>query len=234
MALLSWCYLLGLASGLSRPRPLTVIPAAPALTRAPPALLTVTETAPAPLALPKLKPSKIRRGDYIVHQDYGIGRFEGLHQMRQSIQAADGTWVPEKALKVKFKDGTLDVPLTSKGDIKLFKRQEEVGEFETVRLDGMRSRKTWQNRKAKAAKNVIKVASELLTLYAERQELKREPCPPDGERMAKFASQFEFEPTVDQHRTFNEIEADMCQSERPMDRLVRAAHAAPGGRVAPE
>lgn len=140
--------------------------------------------------------------------------------MRQSVQAADGSWVPEKALKIKFKDGTLDVPLASKGDIKLFKRKEEVGEFETVRLDGLRSRKTWQNRKAKAAKNVIKVASELLTLYAERQELRRDPCPPDGEAFAQFAAEFQYEPTADQLRCFAEVEADMCRNDRPMDRLV--------------
>ena len=67
---------------------------------------------------------------------------------------------------------------------------------------------------------MIKVASELLTLYAERQELKREPCPPDGAQMADFARQFQYEPTVDQLRCFAEIEDDMCKSERPMDRLV--------------
>eukprot|EP00966_Prymnesium_polylepis_P106832 2473339-Prymnesium_polylepis.1 len=94
----------------------------PALATAPPVAAEAGDSGAAPrapvLSLPKLKPSTIRRGDYIVHQDYGIGQFEGLHQMRQSVQKADGTWVPEKALKVKFKDGKLDVPLASKGDIK--------------------------------------------------------------------------------------------------------------------
>ena len=172
------------------------------------------------LALAKLKPSRIRRGDYVVHQSYGVGRFEGVHQMLQKVQAADGSWVPEKALKVRFKDGVLDVPLDCRGEIKLFKRQEEVGEFDTVKLDGMRSRKTWENRKARAAKNVIKVAGDLLRMYAERQELSRAPCPPDGKEMEEFAAQFQWEPTPDQLRCFDEIKQDMCCRETPMDRLI--------------
>eukprot|EP00966_Prymnesium_polylepis_P086811 2009158-Prymnesium_polylepis.1 len=47
----------------------------------------------------------------------------------------------------------------------------------------------------------MKVASELLTLYAERQELQRKPCAPDGEPFAAFASSFQFEPTADQVRS---------------------------------
>ncbi|KAL1520573.1 hypothetical protein AB1Y20_022149 [Prymnesium parvum] len=198
----------------------------PGVLRAARAQMTAAEAAPPAspakpsLHLPSLKPSRIRKGDFVVHQDYGIGRFEGLHQMQQSVQTADGTWVPEKALRVKFKDGMLDVPLASKGDIKLFKRREEVGELEVVRLDGIRSRKTWQNRKAKAAKNVMKVASELLRLYAERQELSRPPCPADGAEMEEFARQFQYEPTADQLKCFRDVAADMCNSSRPMDRLV--------------
>lgn len=172
----------------------------------------------------KLKPSRIRRGDYVIHQSYGVGRFEGLHQLHQKVQAPDGTWVPEKVLRVTFRDGDLDMPLDCRSEIKLYKRQEEIGELDDIKLDRLKSRKTWENRKERAAKNVIKVASDLLKMYAERQQLSRQPCPPDGEEMERFASQFTYQPTPDQLRCFKEVEHDMCYRTTPMDRLICGAH----------
>ena len=67
---------------------------------------------------------------------------------------------------------------------------------------------------------MLKVASDLVKMYAERQQLSRPPCPADDERMTKFADAFEYEPTEDQKRTFDEIAHDMIESDQPMDRLV--------------
>ena len=98
-----------------------------------------------------------------------------------------------EALKIKFKDGYLEVfPKEASQDLKLFKRKEDVeAAYETVRLDGMRSRRSWQKRKERAAKKVWAVASDLVAMYAERQQLTREPCRPDAETpMAAFEAAF--------------------------------------------
>ena len=173
------------------------------------------------LVLPELPKSKIRRGDYVVHRQYGIGNFEGVFRTTEFQTLANGTRVYQKALKVRFKDGTLEIaPRDAADDLKLFKRFEEVGEYGTVRLDGLRSRKSWEKRKERAAKKVWAVAADLVKMYAERQELRRTPCPPDDARMAQFASRFTFQPTPDQQRTFDEIAYDMISAPQPMDRLV--------------
>ena len=173
-----------------------------------------------PLKMPPLPKSKIRRGDYVVHKDYGIGLFEGLFGIAGYVLTKSGEKKQLRALKVRFADGMLDIATRDSGDIKLFKRKEEVGEYGVVRLDKMRSRGTWEKRKQRAAKKVWAVAQDLVSMYATRQNLTRAPCPPDGERMARFVDAFEFEPTDGQQGAFAAVEADMCVSTQPMDRLI--------------
>jgi hypothetical protein len=80
-----------------------------------------------PIELPKLPASKIRRGDYVVHRRYGIGLFEGVHQMTDWSVAPDGTRTRMKALKIRYRDGVLDLsPKNAASQIKLFKRHEDV------------------------------------------------------------------------------------------------------------
>ena len=178
----------------------------------------------APINLPDLPKSKIRRGDFVVHQHYGIGLFEGVFRSQTFQLLPNGTKVPLKALKIKFKDGFLEIfPRDASKDLKLFKRKEDVeAAYETVKLDGMRSRKSWQKRKERAAKKVWDVAADLVAMYAERQQLTREPCSPDAAdpRIAAFAAAFPYEPTPDQQRTFDEVAHDMVEMQQPMDRLV--------------
>ena len=121
-----------------------------------------------------LKPSKIQRGDYVIHKAFGIGRFEGLYKKREiTIQWDDDGNEFEfqaKFLRVKFKDGDLELRLPDREHIKLFKRKaEEDMEGIAVNLDSMRSRRSWEKRKAKATAGVFAVAADLLKMYAERQ-----------------------------------------------------------------
>ena len=175
------------------------------------------------LSLPELPKSKIRRGDYIVHNDYGIGLFQGVHKTgERRVNQETGERTEIKALRIKFRDGELDVPpARAKNALKLYKRHEDVeANSETVKLDGMRSTRSWKKRKVRAAKKVWAVAADLVKMYAERQELRRPPCGPDGERMAKFEAAFPFTPTPDQTTVFGEVAADMIDNTQPMDRLV--------------
>ena len=225
MLAIAYCFL-GLSSGIALRRPLSSIsPFGATASRRVAASADRLEDAPGlQPVLAELKPSRIRSGDYVVHHTYGVGTFKGVHRLGIRKIGPSGELMPDKALKVQFNDGILDLPLGCRSDIKLFKRYEEVGEFEIIKLNAMQSRKTWDNRKARAAKNVIKVAGDLLKIFAERQELSREVCPEDSEGMAKFTLGFEYEPTPDQLRCFTEIEHDMCHRTTPMDRLVCGAY----------
>ena len=70
-----------------------------------------TPAVPPLLVLPKIPKSKIRKGDYIVHADFGVGRFEGVYKMQQwQTNKLTGERTQMKVLKVRFKDNTLDVP----------------------------------------------------------------------------------------------------------------------------
>jgi transcription-repair coupling factor (superfamily II helicase) len=64
------------------------------------------------------------------------------------------------------------------------------------------------------------LAQDILRLYAARNEVKREPCPPDGDLFRAFEAAFEFAPTPDQEQCFQEIASDMIGRVTPMDRLV--------------
>jgi len=164
-----------------------------------------------------MKPSRIRRGDLVVHTAFGVGRFEGVYS---SPFIVNGEADREQYLKVAFRDRTLEMPASQRSLLKLFRRQEELDELSPVKLDSTRAVRSWERRKTRAAKNVLDVAADLLKMYAKRQEAKRVPCKPDGERFRAFAQSFAYTPTADQLKTFNDIESDMVTSERPMDRLV--------------
>ena len=129
------------------------------------------------MVLPPLPKSKIRRGDYVVHRQYGVGLFEGVFEgimVRSRREKA----VLQKYLKVKFRDKTIEVTPDMRGVLKLFKRKEEVDA--PLKLDSTRARASWQKRKAKAARDVLSVATDLLEMYAQRQQVERAPCAADA------------------------------------------------------
>ena len=199
--------------------------APPPVASEPAASEAASEAAPGEFVPQVLKPSKIQRGDYVIHKSYGIGRFDGLFQ-REEITTTwddDGNEIEyrKKYLRVKFRDGHLEIFLKDRHDIKLFKRKaEEEMEGVDVRLDGLRSQKSWERRKLKATSGVFAVAADLLRMYAERQNLTRTPCEQDGPEYKAFADRFAFEPTPDQLQCFEAIRKDMVDSTRPMDRLI--------------
>lgn len=184
--------------------------------------LNYRDSKPANGALPQLQvpKSKIRRGDYVIHIDHGIGWFEGIYQS-EKIDMENGSKKISKYLKIRFKNEVINMtPRQASRLLKLYKRKEEVGDYGVVTLDSLASPNAWQKRKERAAKKVWEVAADLVKLYAQRQNLDREPCPPDPPRMVEFEASFKYKPTADQQRTFDEIREDMINNVQPMDRLV--------------
>ncbi|NNN05189.1 MAG: DEAD/DEAH box helicase, partial [Elusimicrobia bacterium] len=152
---------------------------------------------------------ELKRGDYVVHQEHGVARFQGLEPVTVPGHGA------QDCLKLEFRGSDrLYVPLTE------FDRVQKYSgvEGKRPRLSSLDTR-TWEEVKRQVAEGVRELAEELLRLQAKRAALPGHAFPPDGELEREFADSFPYELTEDQARAVAETLADM-QAPRPMDRLV--------------
>lgn len=147
-------------------------------------------------------------GDFVVHVDYGIGKFMGFNK----IKVKDT--VQEVVMLQYQQDSLLYVNVSS-----LFKIQKYSGK------DGHQPRVTklgsgeWARKKASAKKKVKDIARELIQLYAKRKASKAHAFPPDNYMQTEMEASFIYEETPDQLQAINAVKKDMEQ-EMPMDRLV--------------
>ncbi len=146
-------------------------------------------------------------GDFVVHADHGIGRFDGL----KTITALGA---PHDCLELQYADGAkLYLPVEN---IELLSRygSDDAG-AQLDRLGGA----SWQSRKAKLKQRLREIAGELIRIAALRQ-LREAPAlaPPQG-AYEEFCARFPYEPTEDQETSIEAVLADL-NSGKPMDRLV--------------
>jgi len=154
-------------------------------------------------ALDDLKP-----GDYVVHQDYGIGLFRGLTKL--TTQA--GT---TEALVLEYKNSArLYVPTYNIGLIEKYRAEEGV----IPQLDPLDS-KAWKRKKERLRKKIQEMAYKLLNLYARREIIRGHAFTPETALHREFEDFFPYEPTEDQIKAWEEIKQDM-ESPKPMDRLL--------------
>jgi transcription-repair coupling factor (superfamily II helicase) len=150
----------------------------------------------------------LRPGDYVVHDDHGIGRF-----VRFDTREVGG--VVRDYLYLEFKgDDRLYVPHEQLGKVSRY-IGSDGGSPALSKLGG----KAWNTLKTRARVAVRELAGELLALYARRQAAHRPPFPPDDEWMARLVADFPYEETDDQQRAIDAVVDDM-EGEQPMDRLV--------------
>lgn len=148
-------------------------------------------------------------GDYVVHEDHGVGRYRGL--VREKI--GGGT---VDCVLLEYAGGDrLKFPVT---DLRKIEKLPPSEEEKTQELASLGSR-TWEKLKERVKKRVVKIAKELIALYAKRELIEGFAFPPDSRMQREFENAFEYEPTPDQVRATAEIKADM-ENTRPMDRLV--------------
>ena len=147
-------------------------------------------------------------GDYVVHVDYGIGKFSGFKkiEVRNSIQ---------EAAVIRYKeDSTLYVNVTS-----LHKLQKYSGkEGKQPRITKLGSGE-WARKKASTKKKVKDIARDLIDLYAKRKAQKAFSFDPDNHWQTEMEARFEFEETPDQMAAIEAVKTDM-ESKQPMDRLI--------------
>ncbi len=153
--------------------------------------------------------SDIAPGDYVVHQNHGIGLYVG-------IQRLDLHGVVKDYLKINYdKADTLYVPVTQ---LDLLSRYTAPGDGEKVRLAKLGGAE-WAKTKARVRTATREMAQDLIELYAKREQAKGFAFPGDGDWQRDFETRFEYEETPDQLVAAGEIKKDM-ERPRPMDRLL--------------
>lgn len=147
-------------------------------------------------------------GDYVVHVNYGIGKFLGIERVKNTRMERD-------FIKIEYADEDFAfVPIEQANLI-----QRYIGnEGEKPRLDRIGS-KAWENRKSKVKAAVEELAQKLIDLYSRRKTSKGYAFPKDTEWQTAFEAAFPYEDTPDQITVTREIKEDM-EKPLPMDRLV--------------
>lgn len=147
-------------------------------------------------------------GSYIVHVNYGIGKYEGIEKI-----TVDG--VTKDYLKIIYAGGDkLFIPVEHLDLI-----QKYIGpEDKPPKLNKLGGNE-WARAKRKAKKAVEELAKDLIKLYAKRQTMKGYAFSKDTPWQKDFEERFPYEETEDQLRCIQEIKEDM-EKEKPMDRLL--------------
>ena len=148
-------------------------------------------------------------GDLVVHENYGIGRFVAMEQIKVDGAVKD-------YIKIAYQGSdTLFVPATQ---LDMVSKYIGGGEDANVRLNKIGS-DAWQKTKTKARKAAKDMAGELIQLYAARRRQEGFAFAADSPWQKEFEDNFPYPETDDQLRCIAEIKSDM-ESPVPMDRLL--------------
>ena len=148
-------------------------------------------------------------GDYVVHENHGIGRFAGI--VRMQVDGFDKDYI-----KIAYAGtDTLYVPATQ---LDMVSKYTGGGEDKPVKLSKMGGTE-WAKTRSRAKGAAKDMAKKLIALYAQRQRMPGYAFSPDSEWQREFEENFGYTETDDQLRCVAEIKRDM-ESAVPMDRLL--------------
>jgi transcription-repair coupling factor (superfamily II helicase) len=150
----------------------------------------------------------LKEGDLVVHTDFGIGRYQGLTKMQ--VAGVPGDFL---VLEYAGKDKVY-LPVSRMRLIQKF----TGGDPEKTSLDRLGTA-TWEKTKRKVKEALLKMAAELLQLYAARQAHPGNAFTGPDAYFRQFEADFEFDETPDQAKAIDDVLKDMQKAE-PMDRLV--------------
>ena len=150
----------------------------------------------------------LRIGDYVVHEDHGVGRLLGF-------ETKDVAGVTRDYLFLAFK-----------GEDRLYVPHEQIAKVSRYigadakspslsKLGG----KAWQNLKSRARASVRELAGELLALYAQRRQAPGQALDLSNDWLERLESSFPYRETEDQQQAIEAVKEDL-EAARPMDRLV--------------
>ena len=150
----------------------------------------------------------LKEGDYIVHVNYGIGRFLGIAQMSSAGRTKD-------FLMIEYQDNEkLYVPSENLNLV-----QKYIGVKGSKPVIEKLGSQNWARVKQKAKKAIETMAKGLLELYADRQFSLGISFSQDDNWMREFENRFEYDETPHQLRAIKDVKKDM-ESVKPMDRLI--------------
>ncbi len=152
--------------------------------------------------------TELVEGAPVVHQEHGVGRYQGLITLSIDNQA-------NEFLSLLYQDeATLYVPVA---DLHLISRY--TGADASLAPWHRLGSDTWEKAKRKAAEQIRDVAAELLEIYAKREAKEGNALPAPDTDYEQFARGFPFEETADQMAAIDAVIADLC-SPKPTDRLI--------------
>lgn len=152
--------------------------------------------------------SDIKKGDYVVHENHGIGKFTGIEQLKVQGEKKD-------YIKIKYAgNDILYIPVEQMDLV-----QKYIGGDGSSPKINKLSGGEWKNTKAKAKAAVAVLAKDLIDLYARRKMEKGFSFGKDSVWQKQFEESFPYEETQDQLKAAEEIKEDM-EKPFPMDRLL--------------
>jgi len=147
-------------------------------------------------------------GDYLVHQDYGIGIYRGLQIVKQRYGEYE-------CLVIEYQDGDkVFVPLQKFHRVQKYQGTEGT----SPQIHKLGSSK-WERTKQKSKQAAEEIAEDLVALYSTRHTIEGYAFDEDSEYQMQMESAFLYEETDDQIVSTNEVKEDM-ESPFPMDRLL--------------
>ncbi|HEY0890631.1 MAG TPA: transcription-repair coupling factor [Nocardioides sp.] len=160
----------------------------------------------------QIDPLELKTGDYVVHEQHGVGRFVEMKQREVGGATREYLVLEYGASKRGAPPDRLFVPADALDQVTRY----VGGEAPSLdRLGGA----DWAKRKSRARKAVKEIAAELIKLYAARQATQGYAYGPDTPWQRELEDAFPFHETVDQLSTVEEVKGDMMKPV-PMDRLI--------------
>lgn len=150
----------------------------------------------------------LRMGDYLVHIDYGIGKYMGTRQLEAGVGSGEFLHL------IYADDEKLYIPMDGLAYI-----QKYVGSGEAQPTLNKLGSVSWKRQKKKIKESIREMAEDLLKLYASRKMVIGTSYAPNSLLMQELADSFEFEETDDQLKAIDEIMEDL-ESNKSMDRLI--------------
>ncbi len=161
------------------------------------------------MALTMKELQELAPGDFIVHVDYGIGKFAGL------VRVPSGNSFQEVIRIVYQNNDKVDVSIHSLYKISKYKRRDS----DTPPRLSTLGTGVWERLKERTKKKIKDIARDLIKLYATRKKEEGYAYSADSFMQHELEASFIYEDTPDQLKATNDVKADM-ESKRPMDRLV--------------
>jgi transcription-repair coupling factor (superfamily II helicase) len=153
--------------------------------------------------------AELKPGSPVVHEDHGIGRYQGLETIGEEDELAD-------FIKIEYADNArIFVPVEE------LARLHRYSGDESPKLNKLGSEK-WKRTRERVKRDLLSMANELIDVEAERSQCTRQPCQLEDElkdAYEEFAARFPFEETDDQIEAIDAVLADLGR-ERPMDRVI--------------